>query len=76
MSIIWYGESFEGSDTKLGRELSEKKKREKKLKNKPKDKNNNEKTVIGNKKQKVIKIRTYFLCLPANVEMKAKYCRT
>ena len=56
--------------------IQKKKKKGKKLKNKPKDKNSNEKTVIGNKKQKVIKIRTYFLCLPANVEMKAKYCRT
>lgn len=51
MSIICYGESFEGSATKLGREWSKKKKKKgKKLKNKPKDKNNNEKTVIGNKK--------------------------
>ena len=50
MSIICYGESFEGSATKLGREWSKKKKKGKKLKNKPKDKNNNEKTVIGNKK--------------------------
>ena len=30
MSIIWYGESFEGSATKLGREWSEKKKKGKK----------------------------------------------
>lgn len=49
MSIICYGDSFEGSATKLEREWSEKKKG-KKLKNKPKDKNSNEKTVIGNKK--------------------------
>ena len=39
-----------GQCYKIRKRMIQKKKKGKKLKNKPKDKNNNEKTVIGNKK--------------------------